>query len=479
MALEGLRDALAQAGRDYFNTQRQNQLLAEERAREDQLRRQAEARQDALYARARSDKLADETAAEARQIDAEQRAMANQLAIIKQRPAAEQIGLAATMGITNAEELAQNGQLYSVIEEKLQDAKVREMVAVALGGLAVADQTRDRRMAGEAKDNFDSNLGIYQAARNYGTESQALFDKLAAQNNDATLSAAVARAFDDAYKSSRFAAMSPADVLDAANEAGIATKDAQGAALPTDKIRRMLASSDELVKHDASTKLKLYLDAGTASNETRALVSQLGVVADLYTKAATEAMRRGINPNAPAESQSWFTRGAPEGFKMPSMTSPGSFLSPPGAPAAAPVVPPVVTPPPAGAYRSVDALVGAPAAVTPVKAPAPAVVAPAAPTVPEFFSPPVSPQTVMTRRNDAVADAMRASVQSVGNFFRPSSWQLSNGTLVLNGPQPEIAVEQLRSRYEGLADKTSPAAMALRQRINDVAPFGAAYFTGR
>lgn len=63
MALEALSNAIAQAGRDYFNASRQDRLLSDERVRE-----------DAVYQRKLADQIAAEKRADDRQIAAENRA---------------------------------------------------------------------------------------------------------------------------------------------------------------------------------------------------------------------------------------------------------------------------------------------------------------------------------------------------------------------------------------------------------------------
>lgn len=63
MALEALSNAIAQAGRDYFNTSRQDRLLLNERIRE-----------DAVYQRRLADQIAAEKRADDRQVAAENRA---------------------------------------------------------------------------------------------------------------------------------------------------------------------------------------------------------------------------------------------------------------------------------------------------------------------------------------------------------------------------------------------------------------------
>lgn len=90
---------------------------------------------------------------------------------------------------------------------------------------------------------------------------------------------------------------------------------------------------------------------------------------------------------------------------------------------------------------------------------------------PQFIRPtdPTTPQQAMTRRNEAVGDAMRGAFTGATNLFRPSSWRLDNDYLVYDPPARRQA-EQLQNRLRALSDLNSPTAAALKNRLLALPP---------
>ena len=90
---------------------------------------------------------------------------------------------------------------------------------------------------------------------------------------------------------------------------------------------------------------------------------------------------------------------------------------------------------------------------------------PAAQPPPVFTAAPsASGQQAMTRRNEAVGDTMRAVSQTVGNFFRPSSWHGDMDSASFEA-DPDVLLPQLKARLASLSDQTSETATALKNAI--------------
>ena len=132
MALEGLRDALLQAGQDYFKANRQNQLIASERERE-----------DALYQKRLADQIESENRAERRQISAEDRATKRQVE-------------AETRSIDN--EVKRLEKLSPIIAGNT----LRTALAEATGDPSWADRAKRTDDEVKASHNVEKNNKLYR-----------------------------------------------------------------------------------------------------------------------------------------------------------------------------------------------------------------------------------------------------------------------------------------------------------------------------
>jgi hypothetical protein len=101
-----------------------------------------------------------------------------------------------------------------------------------------------------------------------------------------------------------------------------------------------------------------------------------------------------------------------------------------------------------------------PPTATPLAAPSP----PAAP--PQMFQaePSASRAQTQARLNDRIGDTMRAAGYGIANVLRPSSWQ-GDMNAAFYELDPQVEAQQLRTRLAGMADKTAPAAVELRNRL--------------
>lgn len=315
MALEALRDALAQAGRDYFNLSRQDKLLEEQRAYEkavyEQRRDDQNQRQDEVYRRNLADQRADRATEEQYQMSRETRGIQNRLTEIRAMPGAQLEGEAAKyFSPAQIKQGVESGNLVRMMQEKTLELNAAQMLADGKSKIEIEAALAPLREQAEYSTQFKKNLAVFDQARGLAALQAERFKRLAEISNKDDIYAIYNQVTEDLLKGTTQMQLEGAALADARAKAKLP------ASMSDAEAKRLMAlSANPLLADQVSARVKALLPQLQDTNESRALMAAISEGTKEFGALEKRAFDRGIDIRRDPREQDWFAVGAEkEGF---------------------------------------------------------------------------------------------------------------------------------------------------------------------